>query len=36
MSVVRSAITGVGSYLPEQIVTNADLAEIVRDVKEVL
>ena len=29
MSVVRSAITGVGSYLPEQIVTNADLAEIV-------
>ena len=29
MSVVRSAVTGVGSYLPERIVTNADLAEIV-------
>ena len=29
MSVVRSAVTGVGSYLPEQIVTNADLAEFV-------
>ena len=29
MSVVRSAVTGVGSYLPEQIVTNADLAKIV-------
>ena len=26
MSVVRSAVTGVGSYLPETIVTNADLA----------
>ncbi len=29
MSVVRSAVTGVGSFLPEQVVTNADLAEIV-------
>ncbi|MGZ9100215.1 MAG: beta-ketoacyl-ACP synthase III [Brevundimonas sp.] len=29
MSVIRSAVTGVGSYLPEQIVTNADLAEFV-------
>lgn len=29
MSVIRSAVTGVGSYLPEQIVTNADLAKIV-------
>jgi 3-oxoacyl-[acyl-carrier-protein] synthase III len=28
-SVVRSAITGVGGYLPEQRVTNADLAEFV-------
>ncbi len=29
MSVTRSAITGVGSYLPEKIVTNADLAKFV-------
>ena len=29
MSVVRSAVTGVGSFLPEQVVTNADLALIV-------
>lgn len=29
MSVIRSAVTGVGSYLPEQVVTNADLARIV-------
>jgi len=29
VSVIRSAVTGVGSYLPEQIVTNDDLAEIV-------
>lgn len=29
MSVIRSAVTGVGSYLPEQIVTNDDLAKIV-------
>jgi 3-oxoacyl-[acyl-carrier-protein] synthase III len=29
VSVTRSAVTGVGSYLPEQIVTNADLAKIV-------
>ena len=26
MSVIRSAVTGVGSFLPEQVVTNADLA----------
>jgi 3-oxoacyl-[acyl-carrier-protein] synthase-3 len=26
---VRSAVTGVGSFLPEQVVTNADLARIV-------
>jgi 3-oxoacyl-[acyl-carrier-protein] synthase-3 len=26
---VRSAVTGVGSFLPEQIVTNADLVEFV-------
>jgi len=29
VSVIRSAVTGVGAYLPEQVVTNADLAEIV-------
>jgi 3-oxoacyl-[acyl-carrier-protein] synthase-3 len=29
VSVTRSAVVGVGSYLPEQIVTNADLAKIV-------
>jgi 3-oxoacyl-[acyl-carrier-protein] synthase-3 len=29
VSVTRSAVTGVGSYLPEQVVTNADLARIV-------
>jgi 3-oxoacyl-[acyl-carrier-protein] synthase-3 len=29
VSVIRSAVTGVGSYLPEQVVTNADLARIV-------
>jgi 3-oxoacyl-[acyl-carrier-protein] synthase-3 len=29
VSVIRSAVTGVGSYLPEQVVTNADLAELV-------
>lgn len=29
MTVIRSAVTGVGSFLPEQVVTNADLAEIV-------
>jgi 3-oxoacyl-[acyl-carrier-protein] synthase III len=29
VSVTRSAVTGVGSYLPEQVVTNADLAEFV-------
>ena len=29
MSVIRSAVTGVGSYLPEQVVTNAALAKIV-------
>src|SRR5690606_12937043 len=29
VSVIRSAVTGVGSFLPEQVVTNADLAKIV-------
>ncbi|CAN5211001.1 ketoacyl-ACP synthase III [soil metagenome] len=29
MSVIRSAVTGVGSFLPEQIVMNADLAGLV-------
>ncbi|CAN5202740.1 ketoacyl-ACP synthase III [soil metagenome] len=29
MSVTRSAVTGVGSFLPEKVVTNADLAEFV-------
>lgn len=29
MSVLRSAVTGVGSYLPEEVVTNADLAAVV-------
>ena len=29
MSVIRSAVTGVGSFLPEKIVTNADLAKFV-------
>lgn len=29
MSVIRSAVTGVGSYLPETIVTNADLSKFV-------
>jgi len=29
VSVMRSAVTGVGSFLPEQIVSNADLAAIV-------
>jgi 3-oxoacyl-[acyl-carrier-protein] synthase-3 len=29
VSVIRSAVTGVGSFLPEQIVTNADLAKFV-------
>ncbi|HZV84968.1 MAG TPA: beta-ketoacyl-ACP synthase III [Brevundimonas sp.] len=29
MSVVRSAVTGVGSFLPEQVITNADLAQFV-------
>ena len=29
MSVIRSAVTGVGAYLPETVVTNADLARIV-------
>ncbi|MDB5453781.1 MAG: fabH [Caulobacteraceae bacterium] len=28
-SVTRSAITGVGGYLPEEVVTNADLAKVV-------
>ena len=29
MSVTRSAITGVGAYLPDEVVTNADLSAIV-------
>lgn len=29
MSLIRSAVTGVGSYLPETIVTNDDLAKFV-------
>ena len=29
MSVMRSAVRGVGGYLPERVVTNADLAEVV-------
>jgi 3-oxoacyl-[acyl-carrier-protein] synthase-3 len=29
VSVIRSAVTGVGSFLPEQVVTNADLAKFV-------
>ena len=29
MSVIRSAVTGVGSFLPEKVVTNADLAMFV-------
>ncbi|WP_122465174.1 beta-ketoacyl-ACP synthase III [Brevundimonas lutea] len=34
MSVIRSAITGTGAYLPEQVVTNADLAELVETTDE--
>jgi len=29
VSVIRSAVTGVGSFLPEKVVTNADLAKFV-------
>ena len=29
MSLIRSAVTGVGAYLPENVVTNDDLARIV-------
>ncbi len=29
MSVMRSAVTGVGSFLPEKVVTNADLSKFV-------
>jgi len=29
VSVIRSVVTGVGSFLPEQVVTNAELAKIV-------
>jgi 3-oxoacyl-[acyl-carrier-protein] synthase-3 len=29
VSVIRSVVTGVGSFLPEQVVTNEDLAKIV-------
>lgn len=28
-SILRTAITGVGSYLPDEVVTNADLAKVV-------
>ena len=27
--VLRSAVTGVGGYLPDEIVTNSDLAKVV-------
>lgn len=29
MRVLRSAVTGIGGYLPEQIMTNADIAQMV-------
>jgi len=29
VSVIRSVVTGVGSFLPEQVVTNADLTKVV-------
>ncbi|WP_425991590.1 beta-ketoacyl-ACP synthase III [Brevundimonas sp. TWP2-3-2] len=29
MSVIRTAVTGVGSFLPEKVVTNADLSKFV-------
>jgi len=29
LTIIRSAIRGVGGYLPERVVTNADLAELV-------
>jgi len=29
VSVIRSVVTGVGSFLPEQVITNADLTKIV-------
>lgn len=29
MSVIRTAVTGVGSYLPEKVITNAELSETV-------
>ena len=29
MSVIRSAVTGVGAYLPDGVITNADLAKLV-------
>jgi 3-oxoacyl-[acyl-carrier-protein] synthase-3 len=29
VTVIRSAVTGVGAYLPEHVLTNADLAEVV-------
>ncbi|MEO6341016.1 MAG: beta-ketoacyl-ACP synthase III [Caulobacteraceae bacterium] len=29
MSIIRSAVAGVGGYLPDRVVTNADLASIV-------
>jgi len=29
MSILRSVVTGVGAYLPDEVVTNADLAKVV-------
>lgn len=29
MTVIRSAVRGVGGYLPERIVTNAEMATVV-------
>ena len=29
MSILRSVVRGVGSYLPAEVLTNADLAKIV-------
>ena len=34
MSVMRSAVRGVGGYLPERVVTNADLAKVVETTDE--
>ncbi|HCX67024.1 MAG TPA: 3-oxoacyl-ACP synthase, partial [Rhodobiaceae bacterium] len=29
MSVIRTVVTGVGSYLPSRVVTNEDISKIV-------